>query len=41
MQVCLGKCVDRTFAVTSTMKKNNIGYSKYHFDCITDKLVII
>ena len=36
-----GRYVDRTFAVTSTMKKDNTGYNKYCFDCITDKAVII
>ena len=37
----LGRYVDRTFAVTSTMNKDHTGYSKYRFDCITDKAVII
>lgn len=37
----LSRHVDRTFAVTSTMKKSNTAYSKYCFDCITDKAVII
>lgn len=37
----LDRYVDRTFAVTSTMKKSNTAYSKYRFDCITDKAVII
>lgn len=36
----LSRYVDRTFAVTSTMKKDNTGYSKYCFDCITDKPVV-
>lgn len=36
----LGRYVDRTFAVTSTMKKSNTAYDKYHFDCITDNPVI-
>ena len=36
----LGRYVDRTFAVTSTMKKDNTAYSKYRFDYITDKPVI-
>ena len=35
-----GRYVDRTFAIASTIKKNNTGYSKYCFDCITDKPVI-
>lgn len=36
----LGRYVDRTFAVTSTMKKGNTAYSKYHTDYITDKPVV-
>ena len=35
-----GRYVDRTFAVTSTTKKSNTAYSKYCFDCITDKPVV-
>lgn len=36
----LSRHVDRTFAVTSTMKKGNTAYSKYHTDYITDNPVI-